>query len=286
MKNNNLARNNSSLTGFQKHKNLIVLVLVLVFLSIVGYIIYLRWYNDEDNVISLLNSSPSISNTKNSCKGNNSNRNNLNRNNLNINNLNRNNIQRNGDNLVGFNNSHNEIPDDPGNVNLLDNIRDRTVESNLDSKQVFNVSNNVFSFNDAKAICKAHGAQLATYEQVLDAYKKGAEWCNYGWSDGQMALYPTQKKTWELLQGDPETVGMCGEWGVNGGYFENPDTLFGANCYGIKPEPKDNEKEKVLAFTNKQKAMLDKVNMYKSQLNEMRVMPFNKNLWSEKGKMN
>ena len=276
MKNNNLARNNSSLTGFQKHKNLIVLVLVLVFLSIVGYIIYLRWYNDEDNVISLLNSSPSISNTRNSCNGNNSNRNNLNRNNLN----------RNSDNLVGVNNSSNEIPDDPGNVNLLDNIRDRTVESNLDSKQVFNVSNNVFSFNDAKAMCKAHGAELATYEQVLEAYKKGAEWCNYGWSDGQMALYPTQKKTWELLQGDPETVGMCGEWGVNGGYFENPDTLFGANCYGIKPDPKDNEKEKVLAFSNKQKAILDKVNMYKSQLNEMRVMPFNKDVWSEKGKMN
>tara|TARA_B100000676_G_scaffold50638_1_gene49708 strand:- start:18 stop:869 length:852 start_codon:yes stop_codon:yes gene_type:complete len=283
MKNNNLAKNNSSLTGFQKYKNYIVLVLVLIFLAVVGYIIYLKWYSEEDSVIPVVKASPSPSRNVLNTNSNSNVNSNLNNNsrNTHISNLN-----TTGPNTLNSNNLYNDIPDDPGHVNLLDNIRNNTVESNLNNKQVFNISNNVFTYDDAKAMCGAHGAKLATYEQVLEAYKKGAEWCNYGWSDGQMALYPTQKDTWTSLQSDPESAGMCGEWGVNGGYFENPNTLFGANCYGIKPEPKDNEKEKVMAISNKQKVMLDKINMYKSQLNEMRVMPFNKDLWSEKGKRN
>ena len=32
--------------------------------------------------------------------------------------------------------------------------------------------------------------------------------------------------------------------------------------------------------------MLDKINMYKSQRNELTVLPFNRNIWSEKGKLN
>lgn len=276
MKNNNLAKNNNSLTGFQKHKNLIVLGLVVVFLAIVGYIIYIRWYGDEEIVMPVLRA-PSVSNAVNNSNNNVNNT---------VNNLN-NTLNNNSDFIRNTGvNLYNDIPEDPGNVNLLDNIRDKSVLNNLNKNQVFNISNNVFTYDDAKAMCKAHGAELATYEQVLEAYKKGAEWCNYGWSDGQMALYPTQKNTWELLQDDPESAQMCGEWGVNGGYFENPNTLFGANCYGIKPEPKDNEKEKVLAMSNKQKVMLDKINMYKSQIGEMRVLPFNKDIWSEKGKMN
>lgn len=177
------------------------------------------------------------------------------------------------------------IENDPGNVKLLNNINNKTVSNEIKSKkQVYNISNNIFSYKDAKAACKAHGSDLATYHQVLDSYKKGSEWCNYGWSEGQMALYPTQKDTWEELEKDPDSSGTCGNWGVNGGYFDNPNTLFGANCYGEKPTPKDRENEKKLAFTNNQKIMLDKINMYKNQLNEMTVMPFNKNIWSEKGK--
>ena len=29
---------------------------------------------------------------------------------------------------------------------------------------------------------------------------------------------------------------MCGNPGINGGYFANPDLKFGVNCYGIKPK--------------------------------------------------
>ena len=113
----------------------------------------------------------------------------------------------------------------------------------LDDREVFNVSNNLYTYEDAKAVCKAMDAELATYDQVEKAYNNGAEWCNYGWSDGQMALFPTQKATWEKLQkldegcvSEGEKRGNnCGRPGVNGGYIANPYVKFGVNCYGKKP---------------------------------------------------
>ena len=168
-------------------------------------------------------------------------------------------------------------------ANLLDNVKDKTYKrSSNNKKQVFNVSNNILSYNDAEAACKAHGAELASYEQVIDAYKEGAEWCNYGWSKNQMALYPTQKKTWDKLQEDPESANDCGEWGVNGGYFENKDTLFGANCYGIKPEPKDRERTKAVPVSMSQRNILDKIKMFKDNRNTLNISPFNNDLWSQK----
>ena len=34
------------------------------------------------------------------------------------------------------------------------------------------------------------------------------------------------------------TENMNGKPGVNGGYFENPEYKFGANCCGVKPSPR------------------------------------------------
>jgi hypothetical protein len=168
-------------------------------------------------------------------------------------------------------------------ANLLNNVKDKTYKKTLNNKkQVFNISNNIFSYNEAEAACKAHGAELASYEQVADAYKEGAEWCNYGWAKNQMALYPTQKKTWDKLQEDPESANDCGEWGVNGGYFENKDTLFGANCYGIKPEPKDRERTRAVPVSMSQRNILDKIKMFKDNKNSFTVNPFNNDLWSQK----
>ena len=56
-------------------------------------------------------------------------------------------------------------------LTLTNNIRDKTVDEELNKKQVYNISNNIFSYQDARAACKAHG-DLATYHQVLDTYKK------------------------------------------------------------------------------------------------------------------
>jgi hypothetical protein len=103
-------------------------------------------------------------------------------------------------------------------------------------KEVFNVSQNKYSYYDAQALCKSLGSELATYDQVREAYNQGADWCNYGWVEGQMAVFPTQEATWEKLQEGPEDQRTsCGRPGVNGGYFDNPELQFGVTCYGIKP---------------------------------------------------
>jgi hypothetical protein len=103
------------------------------------------------------------------------------------------------------------------------------------NQEVFNISNNLYSYEDARNLCSSYGARLATYDEVEAAYVDGGEWCNYGWSDNQMALFPTQKDTWSKLQMSKDHKHDCGRPGVNGGYIENPAFEFGANCYGTKP---------------------------------------------------
>jgi len=88
--------------------------------------------------------------------------------------------------------------------------------------QVFNIPGNDYIYSDAKALCSAYGARLATYKEIEDTYKDGGEWCNYGWSDGQMALFPTQQKTYDELQKIEGHENDCGRPGVNGGYIANP----------------------------------------------------------------
>ena len=145
-------------------------------------------------------------------------------------------------------------------------------------KEVFNIRDNMFTYNEARAVCAAHDAKLASLEEMIEAYKSGANWCSYGWSDGQLALYPTQANFWKKLQNDPYRKYECGKPGVNGGFFENPEYKFGANCYGVKPEPKGNEIQK----DNDTKLTPEdlKKTEYKEQLNQIRVSPFNEENWS------
>lgn len=153
-------------------------------------------------------------------------------------------------------------------------------------KEVFNVSRNIYKYSDAPAVCAALGADLATYEQVQDAFNSGADWCNYGWTKGQMALYPTQKSTWDKLQkGSPEYRNACGQVGVNGGYFDNPDLAFGVNCYGVKP-PKSAmdellESQVALPSTPAEIEFDKKVQKFRDQMATMTVLPFSKGQWSE-----
>ena len=76
----------------------------------------------------------------------------------------------------------------------------KKVEINENKNEVFHVSGNSFKYDDAEPVCKAYGARLATYDEIEDAYRNGAEWCEYGWSEGQKAFFPTQKETWKELQ--------------------------------------------------------------------------------------
>jgi hypothetical protein len=145
--------------------------------------------------------------------------------------------------------------------------------------EVFHVANNNFTYDDAPAVCAAYGATLATLEQIIDSYNKGGDWCNYGWSAGGMALYPTQKATWDELQREvsPQKRTRCGRPGVNGGYF-NPMTKFGVNCYGFKPD--GNVKFPVPAPGTDSSAFQRAVNNYKSALKSFTVSPWSRQQWN------
>jgi hypothetical protein len=152
--------------------------------------------------------------------------------------------------------------------------------------QVFNIPENTYVYADAKALCTAYGSRLATYKEVEDAYNKGAEWCNYGWSDGQMALFPTQQKTFDELQKIEGHENDCGRPGVNGGYIQNPALRFGVNCYGYKPRMTPEEEDlmatqPIYPKTEKDIAMENRVNYWKDKLTEVLVSPFNHNTWSK-----
>ena len=82
------------------------------------------------------------------------------------------------------------------------------------SEEVFHIPKNIYTFDDAKAICKAFDSRIATVEEIQKAKEKGAEWCSYGWTDGQMALYPTQTQTWKNYQKIDGHEHDCGRPGL------------------------------------------------------------------------
>jgi hypothetical protein len=152
-------------------------------------------------------------------------------------------------------------------------------------KQVFNIPGNDYVYPDAKALCSAYGARLATYKEVEESYNEGGEWCNYGWSDGQMALFPTQQKTFDGLQKIEGHENDCGRPGVNGGYMANPALKFGVNCFGYKPRINSTEEElmanePLYPKTLKDVAMENRVNYWKDKLTTILVSPFNSSSWS------
>ena len=150
-----------------------------------------------------------------------------------------------------------------------------------DQKEVFYVSGNDYTYDEAAAVCAAYGGELATYDEVNTAYEKGAEWCGYGWTQGGMALYPTQQATWEALQQevDASKRTSCGRPGVNGGYFD-ASMKFGVNCYGVKP--KGGNIKLPLPIPGTEPADFNKmVDKFKSMLKRMSVSPFNRQEWSE-----
>jgi hypothetical protein len=161
------------------------------------------------------------------------------------------------------------------------------VKTNND--EVFNISNNLYTYDDAQAICTSYGAKLATYDQLEKAYNNGAEWCNYGWSDGQMAFFPTQKSTWTELQKNPNHKNDCGRPGINGGYIHNPNVKFGVNCYGKKPKPStldmtrfNSKQNTVFPKSEADIALENKVNYWKQNGEKMlQLNSFNNVKWNE-----
>lgn len=167
--------------------------------------------------------------------------------------------------------------DDP---NFLGDVTEKPKE-----KEVFHIPGNKYSYEDAKALCLSYGGRLATYQEISDAYDKGADWCGYGWSDGQMALFPTQQWKWENLQSIDGHEHDCGRPGINGGFIENPNVRFGVNCYGYKPditpeEATQMENATLYQKTNNELEFEKRVDFWRTKIPDILLAPFNHNTWS------
>jgi hypothetical protein len=167
------------------------------------------------------------------------------------------------------------------------------------SDEVFQISNQMYSYDEAKCKCEAYGGRLATKPELTDAYNKGAHWCNYGWIDGGEAYYPVQqceldrkaslireynemlrnhhedprKYTWRMVNEarnrmDREgALDYCGDSaGLHGGKFNNLRTRFGATCFGKKPAGMAvREKEAKCAMSEAEKKKLEQAEREKAQ---------------------
>jgi hypothetical protein len=151
--------------------------------------------------------------------------------------------------------------------------------------EVFNVSKNEFTYYDAEPLCRALGAELATYDQLKDAWSKGADWCNYGWVKGQTAVYPIQEETYKKIQSGPDDErNSCGVTGLNGGFFDNPELKFGVNCYGIKPAQSNYDEEVLMRQGQIPRSVPSlavdrKVQEFKKDLGHLGLLPFNEDKW-------
>ena len=152
-------------------------------------------------------------------------------------------------------------------------------------KQVFHVPGNKYTYDDSKAICQAYGSRLANYKEIEKAYKDGADWCSYGWSEGQMAYFPTQYDKWKKLQTIKGHENYCGRPGINGGFIDNPNVRFGINCFGYKPKITSDEAEAMAETPLYQKTQEEidfehRVDYWRQKIPEIIVAPFNSNNWS------
>ena len=73
---------------------------------------------------------------------------------------------------------------------------------------------------------------------------------------------------------------ICGSPGINLAR-NDPNLLYGVNCYGVKPEPKGNEKVKNIMISDKQSALNASIANFQKNINAIGVLPFNDNSWTD-----
>ena len=188
------------------------------------------------------------------------------------------------DSMFNINSNSNNNNNNNNNSNNNRNNNSNNYNYNSDTEcvnkeEVFHLRDNIYDYEDAKAACKAYNSRLATLNELIDSYKKGANWCSYGWSEGQLALFPTQKDFWMKLQ-NSNKKNECGVPGVNGGYFYNKNYQFGANCYGNKPSAKKNEIINQ-QLNQREDPLRLKIDKYASNIKSEKlvVAPFNEYRW-------
>jgi hypothetical protein len=182
-----------------------------------------------------------------------------------------------------------EYPEDASNNSIpIPNIAAPVLNPKED-REVFHISNNLYTYDDANAVCKSFDSRLANYEEVEDAYNNGSEFCSYGWSQDQQILFPTQKATWDKLQQTDNHKQNCGRPGVNGFHMTNPTLQFGANCYGKKPKGSVNDLAQmaaknypVIPKTREEEVLDAKVKFFQENKDKMfNISSFNSERWNE-----
>ena len=150
--------------------------------------------------------------------------------------------------------------------------------------EVFNIPKNIYTYTQAKDVCGSLNARLATYNEVESAYNEGGSWCSYGWSDDQMALFPTQKDVYNKLKLIPGHQHDCGRPGVNGGYIDNKNFKFGVNCYGKKPHWTEKDKDFMDNYSYSPSmtdaSYNDISNNDTDCVSNILIAPFNKSKWN------
>ena len=185
------------------------------------------------------------------------------------------------------NNSYISISD----YNSMYNESNNENHENKKKNEVYNIDQNIFSYDEAPLVCKALGGKLASANQIIQAHKKGANWCNYGWSQNQMGLFPIQTKFYNALQEGPEKYRKdCGKPGINGGFFKDKNIKLGVNCYGPKPDVNPDKLNNIMGEENSDcigyrhnKELLDKYNIIKEKVrhNKIDILPFSHSKWSD-----
>lgn len=153
---------------------------------------------------------------------------------------------------------------------------------NPNEGEVFHIPNNTHDYEKAREICRKYNARLATYDEVENAYNNGANWCSYGWSEDQLALFPTQSEIYNNLKLIPGHENDCGRPGVNGGFIDNKHVNFGVNCFGKKPKQSEEDKEFMerLKLSYSPAIDQDELDKIANEKNNMLISPFNKDKWS------
>ncbi len=172
--------------------------------------------------------------------------------------------------------------------------KEKADEEEEKDKEVFLIYNK-YNYLEAKEICKLYSGRLATEKDLNRAFKKGANWCTWGWIDGEAVAYPVQEKYWT----DVEKIhrGFCGPTaGINKIKDVDPFKRFGVTCYGIKPKRTNNDKDmksielnemnkmdslsKAIMECKKEKQIEEQKKWIEKQMKLVSILSFNDSKWS------